>query len=49
MAIEKFLGKPADMWKIFCFLRRGVFSSPEKGEKSTVACFGFIWQLVSNR
>jgi hypothetical protein len=26
-----------------------VFSSPEKGEKCTVARFDFIWQIVSNR
>jgi hypothetical protein len=25
------------------------FSSPEKGEKYTIARFSFIWQIVSNR
>jgi hypothetical protein len=37
--------------KNFCKILRtkGVFSSPEKGEKSIVARFSFIWPIVSNR
>jgi hypothetical protein len=48
MKTNQFLPRLESQIQFLPLSAQAVFSSLEKGEKCTVARFGFIWQIVSN-